>query len=94
MQSVNCEGVISAKPEMLFKIMKYTNFLSHLREDREKAEQNDETLKSKLVEMDQGTIRREEKLIFGFRSFSNKWCCNICSYMLTSLASKLYQIWL
>ena len=58
--------------------------------DEQKAEQNDETLKSKLVEMDQGTIRREEKLIFGFRSFSNKWCCNICSYMLTSLASKLY----
>lgn len=26
MQSVNCEGVVSAKTEMLFIIMKYMNF--------------------------------------------------------------------
>ena len=62
MQSVSCGGVISAKTEMLFIIMKYREFLSYLRgeEAGEKAKQNDETLKSKLVEMDKGLSEDKE----------------------------------
>lgn len=38
MQSVTCGGVISARAEMLFIIIKYKEFLSHLEEEGEKAE--------------------------------------------------------
>lgn len=55
MQSVNCGGVVSARAEMLFITIIYKEVLSHLGEKaREKAEQRNETLKSKLVEMNKG----------------------------------------
>lgn len=56
-------------------------FLSHLEEEaREKAEQWDETLKSKLVEMIKGLLEAN----FNFILFS-KWCCNLCSHTLQLL---------
>lgn len=62
-------------------------FLSHLEEEaREKAEQWDETLKSKLVEMIKGLLEAN----FNFILFS-KWCCNLCSHTLTSIANKIYH---
>ena len=61
MQSVDYGGVISAKTQMLFIIMKYMEFLLHPggEEAGEKSEQHVKTLKSK-VEMDKGFSENQE----------------------------------
>lgn len=90
MQSVSCGGVIRARAEMFFIIIKYKEFLSHLgrEEAGKKAEQHDETLRSQLVDTNKGLSEDQESEY----SILDDFLSSVAMYASThSTANKIYH---